>query len=164
MSDTAAFDPYALLRQLERNEVAYVLIGGLARVLHGTGEVTSGVDITPAVRPSNLRRLQSALEDLGMPSSRPLPEVEELVRQPVSTLATSHGELRIVPDPVGTAGYSDLRRRATRQPIGQGLRPTVAAAGDLARMLEALGRDDDLPRLRTMQRIIELDRGRALEL
>jgi len=40
----------------------------------------------------------------------------------------------------------------------------VAAAGDLARMLEALGRDDDLPRLRTMQRIVELDRGRALEL
>jgi hypothetical protein len=60
--------------------------------------------------------------------------------------------------------YSDLRRRATRQPIGQGLRPTGAAAGDLARMLEALGRDDDLPRLRTMQRIVELDRGRALEL
>lgn len=40
MTEPAPFDPYALLRALERHQVAYVLIGGLARVLHGSDEVT----------------------------------------------------------------------------------------------------------------------------
>jgi hypothetical protein len=35
----------------------------------------------------------------------------------------------------GTGGYGDLRWRATREPIGEGLRPKVAGAGDLVRML-----------------------------
>lgn len=164
MTADAGFDPYALLRELERNEVAYVLIGGLARVLHGSDEVTREVDITPAIRPSNLERLHSALEDLNVRGARGrLPEAEDLVKAPLVRLATPHGELKIVPEPAGTSGYQDLRRRASRQPIGQGLRPSVAAPGDLARMLEALGRPRDTRTVHSLHRILELDRGRGIE-
>ena len=66
-------------------------------------------------------------------------------------------------EPAGTRGYDDLRRRGTREPIGEGLRPLVADPGDLVRMLEAHGREQDRVVIETMQRAIELDRGLGWE-
>ena len=51
------FDPYAILAALERHRVSYVLIGGFARVLQGTEELTHGLDFAPSLRAENLRRL-----------------------------------------------------------------------------------------------------------
>ena len=45
--------------------------------------------------------------------------------------ASPAGELKIVPEPEGTRGYDDLRRAATREPLGRGLRPSVVSTGDL---------------------------------
>ena len=42
------FDPYAILTALERRRVTYVLIGGFARVIQGTEELTLGLDFTPS--------------------------------------------------------------------------------------------------------------------
>src|SRR4051794_10456269 len=44
------FDPYAQLDALERHRVGYVVIGALARVIHGSSEVTRGLDIVPSLR------------------------------------------------------------------------------------------------------------------
>jgi hypothetical protein len=63
-----------------------------------------------------------------------------------------------VPVPAGTRGYDDLRRAASREPLGQGLRPAVASKGDLARMLSALGRAEEAEKLRQLRRLIELER------
>ena len=60
----AAFDPYAILAALERQRVTYVLIGGLARVIQGTEEITHGLDLAPSLRAENLRRLGLALDEL----------------------------------------------------------------------------------------------------
>jgi hypothetical protein len=43
------------------------------------------------------------------------------------------------------------------EPIGRGLRPSIASPGDLARMLSALGREQDIPNLIMMRRLIELE-------
>jgi len=144
------FDPRALLAVLDRHRVSFVVIGGLARVIEGADEVTRGVDVTPSTKPENLRRLAEALGELGVTDT-------ELDAEELSTVMTPHGELRIVPVPAGTRGYDDLRRAATREPLGQGLRPAVASKGDLARMLSALGRDEDAEKLRQLRRLIELD-------
>ena len=66
-------------------------------------------------------------------------------------------------EPAGTRGYEDLRHRADREPIGEGLRPAVADPGDLVRMLESLGREHDRIVIETMHRAIELDRGLGWE-
>lgn len=58
----------------------------------------------------------------------------------------------------------DLRQAAIREPIGRGLRPSVASPGDLARMLSALGRDEDIPKLIMMRRLIELERTRGISI
>jgi hypothetical protein len=150
-SSAPPFDPLALLGVLDRHRVAFIVIGGLARVIEGADEVTRGVDITPSTKPENLRRLAEALGELGTGG------VEFPADEP-ATVMTSHGELRIVPVPVGTRGYDDLRRAATREPLGHGLRPAVASKGDLARMLSALGREEDAEKLRQLRRLIELER------
>ena len=44
------FDPYAVLKALDGRYVAYIVIGGFARVIHGTDELTRGLDIVPSTR------------------------------------------------------------------------------------------------------------------
>jgi hypothetical protein len=97
---------------------------------------------------------------------KPLNLERDLARLPVLDLATRAGELKIVPEPAGTRGYDDLRRGATREHLGSGLRISVASLGDHARMLSALGREQDAAPLRTVRRAIELERhlGLGLEL
>src|SRR5207244_436773 len=149
--------------------VTFIVVGGLGRVIHGSDELTDGIDIVPSLREENLARLALALEDLNAhrPDGKRLALERDLGRQPVLELQTDAGELKIVPEPVGTRGYDDLRRAANREPLGHGVRPSVASIGDLARMLAALNREQDLPPLHTLQRLIELERGlhrgRALE-
>ena len=155
------FDPYEALQALERHRVTYVVIGGLGRVIHGSTELTDGIDIVPSTREENLRRLGLALEELNARrADGKQPALErDLVGRGVLELRTDAGELKIVPEPAGTRGYDDLRRRAVREPLGRGLRPSVASADDHARMLAVLGREQDRPALQTMQRVIELEHG-----
>ena len=157
------FDPYAILTALERQRVAYVLVGGFARVIQGTDELTHGLDLTPSLRAENLRRLGLALAELDAErvDGRTLALDEATIReQPLTALDSPHGELKLVPEPAGTrGGYDDLRRAATREPIGKGLRPRVASIAHLARMLAALGREQDLPPLQQLRYLRELESG-----
>lgn len=159
-----SFDPYELLAALQARRVPFVVIGAFARVIHGTGEVTDGLDITPSMREDNLSRLEKALDDLQ--TRRRDGEGLDLadVREPVIELETRAGELKLVPEPAGSRGYDDLRRHASGEPLGHGVRPQVASAGDLARMLGALGREEQIPTLLRLRRLIELERERGLAL
>jgi len=165
--NTLPFDPYAILAALERRRVSYVLVGGFARVIQGSDEITDGLDLVPSLRPENLRRLALALEDLGatrLDGGELLPDEAVIRAQPVLEYRTPEGEIKVVPEPAGTrGGYDDLRRAAAREPIGKGLRPSVAATRDLARMLAALDRPDDAPKLQQLRRLAELERGLGLE-
>lgn len=156
---SSSFDPYELLAALQARHVSFVVIGGFARVIHGTSEVTDGIDITPSMREDNLSRLEKALDDLQA-RRRDGKQINVAdVREPVIELGTRAGELKLVPEPAGSRGYDDLRRHASREPLGRGLRPQVASPGDLARMLGALEREDDIPKLLRLRRLIELERG-----
>ena len=164
----AVFDPFAVLQALDRQRVAYVVIGGLGRVIHGSDEMTDGIDIVPSLREENLSRLALALEALNArrADGKRLVPGRDLGRRPLLELQTDAGELKIVPEPAGSRGYDDLRRAARREPLGHGLRPAVASLGDQARMLAALDREQDLASLRTLRRLIELEHGlsRGIEL
>jgi hypothetical protein len=163
------FDPLAILAALEQSYVSYVLIGGLAQVLRGADLLTTGVDICPSFVKNNLDRLSDAITELGVTGAdgRPVAlDDEVLTREPVLEVLTGAGELRVIASPAGVPnGYVDLRRAANREDLGQGVRPVVASAGDLAAMAAALGRERDLERLPALRRIVELetDRHRAPE-
>src|SRR6059036_614975 len=105
------FDPYGILAALERHRVAYVLIGGFARVLQGTEELTEGVDLAPSRHGESMRRLGLALDELDArhPDGSPLELERDLTAGPVLELQTRGGEMKIVPEPEGTRhGYDDL--------------------------------------------------------
>jgi hypothetical protein len=160
------FDPRGLLATLDRHRVAYIIVGAFARVVQGADEVTRGIDIVPSSRDENLRRLDAALGELD--ARRADGSEPALVRggelEQVVELTTNRGELKLVPKPIGTGGYEDLRRAATREHIGQGLRPAVASLGDLSRMLAALGREDDMPKLLDLRRLTELEITHGIEI
>ncbi len=141
MPEASKFDPYALLQALERYRVSFVVIGGFARIVQGTEEMTYGLDITPSTRDENLRRLDRALHDVG-------------------AKRVDGRELKLVPEPAGTRGYDDLRRAANREPLGRGVRPSVASIGDLARMVSSLEDQNRLPQLMQLRRLVELERAR----
>jgi hypothetical protein len=159
------FDPHELLQALERARVSYVLVGALARVLHGSGEVTDGLDVTPRMRSDNLERLQAALDQLYARRTDRSPvslATVDFEHEPILRLQTPHGALSIVAAPAGTRGYDDLRRAATRESLGHGLRVSVAGPDDLARMLEAQPPlRDRASMLPVMRRIAELDQQRG---
>jgi hypothetical protein len=160
------FDPRGLLAALDRHRVAYIVVGAFARVVQGADEITRGIDIVPSTREENLRRLDAALTELGArrpDGSEPtLAGSEQL--EPILDFRTERGQLKIIPEPTGTGGYEDLRRAATREHIGQGLRPAVASLGDLSRMVAALGREDDMPKLLDLRRLAELEISQGIEI
>jgi hypothetical protein len=162
MAARGSFDPRAALAALERNYVDYVVIGGLARVLRGADEVTDGLDICPLCSAVNLDRLGAALGELGVRGrGRGSGLDAKLADQPVVGVTTEAGALNLIASSTGAAnGFVDLRRGASKEDLGGGLRPLVASTGDLARMAAALGRDRDLARLRELRRIMELEVGR----
>lgn len=149
MSPATGFEPYRLFELLDRARLDYVVIGGVARVIRGSGEVTSGLDIVPNLNERGRIRLAKLFDELAQPT--------EVGSEPLE-LATEHGRLRLVPVPWGTKGYDDLRWRANREHLGGALRPQIASAVDLARMLEASPRPEDTERLKRLRRLLELER------
>ncbi len=161
MADRAStlFDPYELLGVLQRQGVSFVVIGAFARVVQGTRELTDNLDITPSMRDDNLSRLEHALNDLEARRVDGKPLDLRKLGGPVLELKTRAGKLKLVPEPAGSRGYEDLRWQASREPLGRGLRPQIAAPGDLARMLGALNHDQDADKLLRLRRLITLQRS-----
>lgn len=153
------FDPLGLLAAIQKRHASFILIGALARITQGTDELTRGVDITPWMRPTTLDNLKLALADVNARRTDGQPLVLE-TGESVIELETDFGQLKIVPQPAGTRGYEDLRRAASHEHLGRGVRPQIASVGDLIRMAGALGRDydHDLVIVNQLRTIAELER------
>jgi hypothetical protein len=150
--------------------VRYVLIGGLAAVLHGFPQVTFDADICPAPEAENLARLAAALRDLharirapDAPEGLPFAcDAAFLSSVAILNLVTAHGELDLSFRPSGTEGYSDLARSATPVKI-QDHTVTVASLEDVIRSKQAAGRPKDLAALPLLRQLLaqikERERG-----
>ena len=156
----AEFRPQAILEVLDRHGVHYVLVGGLAAVLHGAVHVTTDVDIVPEEGKANLERLSAALKELGArirvtgePDGVPFDHgAESLARVRMWNLTTALGDLDVTFEPSGTRGYEDLRRDVVTLEL-RDLRVPVASLADVIRSKEAAGRPKDreaLPALREL--------------
>jgi hypothetical protein len=155
-------DPLEILRVLERHRVRYVLIGAAAARIAGAPVVTEDVDVTPAADRVNLERLAGALIELGARPRAPEPggipftiEPDVLGDSEMWTLTTAAGDLDICFAPLGTKGYDDLRREASRERLGRDLTVDVASLRDVIRSKEATGRDKDLAQLPLLRRTLE---------
>jgi hypothetical protein len=163
VTDRPALDAEKILRRLVERGVDFVVIGGIAGVLHGSARNTFDLDICFATDDANLAALGDVLTALGarlkgvdenvpfVPEARTLRQVELL------TLVTSLGELDVVSRPPGAPAYSELRRNADRYDLG-GFNVAVASIDDLLAMKQAAGRAKDLLDIEELQAIKRLAR------
>jgi hypothetical protein len=158
-----------IFASLDRHGVLYVLIGGLAAVLHGSPLATFDADICPARDSENLRRLANSLEELDARIRTPdaaqgvsFPrEATFLANVELLNLVTRFGDLDLSFQPSGTEGFKDLVSNASEMTIG-GHRVEVAALEDVIRSKQAANRPKDqraLPVLRQLQEELSKRRG-----
>ena len=154
-------DLVALLQVLHRHHVAYVLIGGLAAIAHGSPFPTEDMDISPASGTTNLVRLSAALTDLsakiraeGVPGGLPFAhDAESLAAVQVWNLTTRYGDLDISFVPSGTGGFVDLDRSAEPVEFG-GVVVRVASLADVIRSKQAANRPKDQRVLPTFRELL----------
>jgi hypothetical protein len=155
VAEPPPIDPLGILEVLLRHEVRFILIGAVAANIHGNPLPTEDVDITPEPGAPNYRRLAAALREMN---ARPRVGGERnAVTEP---LTTDLGNLDIVTEPDGTAGFSDLRRDAIDVDLGDSLTVTVASLPDIIRSKEAAGRAKDQAALPALRATLERLEGR----
>jgi hypothetical protein len=158
---TPELDIAAVLGALQRRGVEFVLIGGLAGVIHGSPFPTEDIDISPERSQENLSRLSEALADLratvradGVEGGLPFRhDADSLAQVSIWNLTTPHGDLDITFVPSGTAGYDDIAREATEIPV-LGLRVLVESLADVIRSKQAANRPKDQRVLPTLREIL----------
>jgi hypothetical protein len=107
-----------LLESLHRNDVAFVIVGGIAATLHGSARLTFDLDIAYERTPENLSRLVGALAPFapylrGAPLGLPFKfDVETLKRGLNFTLTTSDGPIDLLGEISGVGGYRVARQHA----------------------------------------------------
>lgn len=162
----ADFQPDEVLRLLNRHRVRYVLIGGLAAILHGSPSVTRDIDICHAHDHENLLRLVDALREVGarlrgVPAGLPFRlDASALANGDSLTFTTDVGSLDILATPAGTDGYEDLI--LTSDSVSAfGEEFAVASLDDLIRMKRAAGRPKDRVELEILGALREEIDGRT---
>ncbi len=157
------------MRALHAAAVDYVLIGGVACVVHGVEQLTFDTDILPALDPANLERLLRALESLRagifVDPGRLEMEAGELweaasLRRGGAGLfdadawhfSTEAGLVDVVMSAAGVGDYEAHVANARDVEIF-GLDAKVAGLEELVRSKETLGRDKDLSVLGLLRRL-----------
>lgn len=152
-----------IFRRLTSRGVDFVVIGGIAAVLHGSARNTYDLDICFATDDVNLQALGEVLVDLGArlrgvdDDVAFVPDATTLRRIQVLTLDTSEGYLDVLASPAGAPPYKALAANADRFDVG-GVAVRVAAVDDLIAMKRAAGRDKDLIDVAELEAIARLRR------
>jgi hypothetical protein len=159
--DRSPFDAEGILRRLTARGVDFVVIGGIAAVLHGSSRNTFDLDVCFATDAGNLEALGAVLTELnarlrGVDEIVPfVADAASLRRVELLTLDTDLGDFDVLSRPQGAPGYEALRRGADRYDLG-GFSVLVASVGDLIAMKRAAGRPKDLADVAELETILRL--------
>ena len=165
MPGTARREFAAILVELRRHQVEFIVVGGVAAVLEGVAVNTFDLDVVHARNPDNIGRLLAALDSLEA-TYRARPELG--LKPDASHLASTGHQLpttRFGPlDIFGTIGrsrsYDDLLPHAHEVEVGEGLRVRVLNLETLIAVKEEVAGERDLAVLPIMRRTLEEKRRR----
>lgn len=139
----------ALVQRLVQAQVEFVIIGGIAVLVHGHVRATLDLDVCYARSPENLARLVQALAPIhprlrGAPEGLPFFFDRQTLRNGLNfTLVTDEGELDLLGEVTGVGGYADLSSQAVETEL-YGHATKLISLDDLIRSKAAAGRPKDL--------------------
>jgi hypothetical protein len=160
-----AFRPDEILKVLEHHRVRYVVIGGLAAALYGSGTVTFDIDIVPDSTPENLTCLASALDELdarirvdGIDGGLPFAyDARTLGSMEMINLVTRHGDFDITFHPSGVSSFSEWDAHA-KDTEALGVHFRLASLADVIRSKETAGRTKDLIAVPILRELLKRQR------
>jgi hypothetical protein len=153
-----------LFAALNRHQVSYVLIGGLAVALHGVERNTMDVDVCVVVSPGNMSRLAAAAKALNLQPMLPVP-LSAL--EDIDTLRRWHTERHLQAFALRSdqlAGVTldvllfppvdpnDMVKRA-QQLVIAGVPVALACIDDLIALKQSAGRPIDLADIEHLKRL-----------
>lgn len=157
----APLNPTCIFEVLANREVDYVLIGGLAAVIHGSTAMTNDADIVASRDVGNVERLSQALRDLDArlrvesdPDGIAFDPHPALIQSMLMlNMTTRCGDLDLTFSPAALDDYDDLVANSGLIEI-EGHSVRVASLTDIIRSKTAAGRAKDhatLPILLALQ-------------
>jgi predicted nucleotidyltransferase len=140
--------------------VDFILVGGLAAVLHGAPVNTFDIDVVHARAPANIERLLQVLDALDAifrtpPERRLKPNASHLGSRGHLNLVTRYGPLDVLGTIGLDLGYEELLPHSMVIEIGDGLRIRVLDLETLIAIKEELGGDKDRAMLPILRRTLE---------
>jgi hypothetical protein len=143
-----SFDLRALVASLDRHDVDFVIVGGVAVVAHGYLRATRDLDVVPDHDRENLRHLAAALRDMeatlplaGRPFD-PAIDLRQLERRQNMTLDTAYGGLDVIQRAPGVHAFATLAGDAIDAEI-LGVPVRICSLEHLREMKAAAGRAQD---------------------
>ena len=136
------------VKLLDEHEVRYVIIGGIAMMLHGSAHVTYDVDFAVARDLGNISKIVAALKPLhpklrGVPDEVPFVLDERALKNVMNlTLDTDWGALDLLGDVPGVNGFEQLWGNSVAIEV-EGVNVRVASLEDLLKMKRAANRTKD---------------------
>ena len=131
----------------DSHEVRYVIIGGVAAVLHGVPRTTIDLDILIEATPANARRLLDALEEAGLGTAS-LTTAEELIANAI-TIFQDRVRVDVQTTTPGISFEEAWKRRTTMHYRDQAF--WVLSRGDLIASKLAAGRKVDMEDVRLLR-------------
>ena len=128
-----------IFKALNKAKVKYVLIGGLASVLHGAPRTTVDIDIAVEPRKKNLEALIKALVIAGLDPETD--NIDDILGQGGVTF-TNDRTIDVLTSTKGI-GFSDIRKRKETVKYKGVLIPIISKKDQIT-MLKAVGREEDL--------------------
>ena len=109
-----AIDFPALLRMLTEGNVEFIVVGGVAAIMHGSARGTFDLDVVHRRTPENIQRLVNCLAPhspylRGAPPGLPFRFDADTIRRGLNfTLSTTLGPLDLLGEITGGGRYEDL--------------------------------------------------------
>jgi hypothetical protein len=163
------FQPHLIVDALERHQVEYIIVGGLAGNILGSDSITHDLDICYRREPANFKALAAALKDVeatlrGAPEGLPFILDDRTLRNgDCFTFSTIGGPFDCLGTPAGTKGYDDLYTSSWMFEL-DGRKVRVCSLNDLIRMKQAAARIKDrvqLEQLYALKKLIESGAGNS---
>jgi len=132
---------------LQRHKVRYILIGGIAAVLHGVPRATFDLDILIEAKPENAKNLLKAFLDAGLGTAA-LTTPEELLSQEI-TIFKDRVRIDVQTSTPGLKFEEAWERRETMEYQKQKF--YVVSREDLISSKRAAGRPVDLEDVRLLE-------------